>query len=1120
MQKRNKMLILVNMILSLCAVGVAAISTFAWFQINSQAPEATIQTKDPNLLIDNSNVTGYKVVPTIGSDGFIDNTSTTITSKKGQTYDTSNNHQDKDDSNFDIPYNGLGYYLVKKNPGDSYRYRYNNKEYAVKFEEYSSSNLKLAYDEDICTFTATDRIKIRQYTYDTTNYKSVNKDVFSGITLDSSSETYVQRDTDNDEFKILVAGTYKVWFYVYSSYKTLTFEPFGEASKQNAWTSDPGNPPDPEHVTGTSSSTDYTKITLNNTDWDDQYRTIHIYNISFDTSNYSYSNVDLEYFLTKFYGNEESGTWSFTRVDKGWKTNGSRGDYFLAGNFNEESTYPNYHSGSFYLPKWINYCQIALKNSNSSEVYLNYLNNLYSWAEVSNGSTTYHSDDSSNIKTAVGKTTTIYARNVWNKLQFKIDNDNNPANNASYNYTTKTVITKYVDTNGNILDYYLTGKKSSIETSINVNCIKVPSNPSINGYTFSSWKYSRTNTFSSLNDTTAGSSLQVQEGFTLYAIFTHKASSYAVAYIPSYFVTNDDDTLTHLNLTDTETGLDILREEKSSGASLSSKTFSAITYRDNSKSILYRFTREGGNAKFYTTSACTTEFTGTITADTKVYAKMVCPKLYTFYIESQSNYNWPNTYVHAWGSGWSSNASMGTDDLQTIRVKTMESTYYLFRTSLPSTLTGLCVFNGLTGDLNQTSDITSDFKNNSIIQLGGESYGHRYWGWRTTIKETLGRAYIQKYNGSTWDNVANGEMDTGDGIVNNFIFEKGIVLNRGDNVRVAVTSDGGNTYTYYGYSKYVETNINKHPYISSGSNDGINLTNFTGSARFNFYITSGGKISIAMVPGYGNGFYIVPFNTSIYSSEAVTDAGADLDKLTQHYCGAIKMDSNDYSAIYTGFYSDGGSANRIFIRSYLNAVDTLIVNKTTSTPDSVAEIDHGVITLKESGRYTIQVTNSTVEISAYQVKDFFQLNALDVSKVTGSEAEKQTAIYNQKTSLIMEIPFTCNNPYASTITLTSNCNESYIGLNLYVSSSPLGTGATIYDTLRGASSPNSIYTGLTAANTATPITNKNSSFQSIPKNSTATFYAYILIDYMPSVTSSDITGVAPVFKIYLHSNQP
>ena len=87
---RNKTLLILATCVSLFAVAVGAISTAAWFQIDSQSPEFNSTSADTNLTIDNVNVTGYKINPTLGVDGFPDYTSNTVAHKKGSTYETEN----------------------------------------------------------------------------------------------------------------------------------------------------------------------------------------------------------------------------------------------------------------------------------------------------------------------------------------------------------------------------------------------------------------------------------------------------------------------------------------------------------------------------------------------------------------------------------------------------------------------------------------------------------------------------------------------------------------------------------------------------------------------------------------------------------------------------------------------------------------------------------------------------------------------------------------------------------------------------------------------------------------------------------------------------------------------
>ena len=69
--KSRKVMIWASAAVSLMGVLVAAISTYAWFQIESQPLANTMVTASPNISIDNENVYGYKVNPVLGTNGFV-----------------------------------------------------------------------------------------------------------------------------------------------------------------------------------------------------------------------------------------------------------------------------------------------------------------------------------------------------------------------------------------------------------------------------------------------------------------------------------------------------------------------------------------------------------------------------------------------------------------------------------------------------------------------------------------------------------------------------------------------------------------------------------------------------------------------------------------------------------------------------------------------------------------------------------------------------------------------------------------------------------------------------------------------------------------------------------------
>ena len=1096
MRRRNKLLIWANALLGVAAVFIAAVSTAAWFQIDSQAPETTIKTQDPNLVIDDSNVTGYKVNPVIGSDGFIDKTSNTVTSKKGQTYDTSNNHQDDEDPEFDIPDDGLGYYLVKKNPSGSFKYKYDGDSYSRKFTDYSVSTVYNKYiendGEDFLTLAANDLLEVKKYSYNTSTFSTVNVQV-TGIVSENTSIATI--DSYNN-IKIVTGGTYKVWFN--SNSKKIAFESaFNPYSANRA-----ARIALPKEVgTTTTTSPTATQIYVvdrTNSTTGNKFQVFRLSGLSFASGyGHEYFQTFIESYLTgrnggtavnfssTSFSRPAANTLPVTISNTYWCARNGTSDYYIRVKTQNDYGYggSNYVACYIELPEWV--------TAVSFRIYGN------DWWNCGGGdssvwgsnSSTIYDPDAYNLSSTwgIGKDLRyfIYDNSGWrcetrNSSHTLVNGDNSKFSAFTKNWGSATISkTGYCGSTS-------LGSVGS-ETVTKYYIFDTPTAPNAkSGYTFTGNWYKNSALSTSLG------TLFITGNVTIYAKYLRV---WAMTLTPSYFVNNGDGTYTRLNLSIQATQTENITD---GNAFSTTKSFANVSYIDTTNAIGYTFTR--ANNSWYSDAACTKTYSGIPDSNKTLYAKMVCAPLVTYYVDV-SQTGWSGCNLHGWDTPKGGLTLGGSPGAGSDFVCKSIIANNLYRVTVPNDLTGFLIHNGYGGGGNNQSNNAAISTTYNYTLLGDKDGSNRWIGWISEKDHTSSSGRVQQWNGSTWVDIAT--MDVGDGDGNKFIYEKGLRLSVGTIVRLYDGSTG------YGYSDYVSGNLDKHPYIATGrSGAGITLSHYSGTARFNFYLTSANKVSIAMVPDYGNGYYIMPYNTSVST-------------YTEHFIGAIKMDSNDYSAIYTGYYSAGGSANRIFIKSYLNAVDTLATSLTSTTTSDIATMDgNGIITFTTSGRYTIQVTNKTVDISRYEVGDFFSLNSLDTSPVTsaGDTSAKQTAIYNQKTSLILEVPFTCKNPYASNITLLTNCNVSYIGVNLYVSLTQLGTGATIYSTLRGASSPNSIYTGLVAANTTTPVTDKHSC--SIPANRTATCYAYILIDYMPTVVQSDLTGAAPEFKLYLQSNQP
>lgn len=402
----------------------------------------------------------------------------------------------------------------------------------------------------------------------------------------------------------------------------------------------------------------------------------------------------------------------------------------------------------------------------------------------------------------------------------------------------------------------------------------------------------------------------------------------------------------------------------------------------------------------------------------------------------------------------------------------------------------------LNGTINTGSMSTKDYV---YVSTHTSSSSFSYVDYKTTSATDV---WVQKYSGGAWNNVTKGQLLHGDGTGNKYILESGLSLTNGDKIRVY----DNNEDTAYGYSSYVSGNKSKHRYVATADGgDAITISNLGAAgttARFNFYITAGDELSIAMVPDFGNGYYIMEYDGNN----------------TENYIGAIKMDSQDYSATYEGYYCSD-TDTKIYIRRYLNAVDEICtsLSSTTDNDDATMKTSSGndqyTITFGAVGHYTIRVTGLVVDIIPYDVDDFFSVNKLDLSLVTGANNDaKQQSIYDQHTAVVIEIPFTANNTYDTTVSLKTNSTCSFIGIRFAVYTSKQGTP---YETMRGnRASYTSSY--LTAASTKSFSDSRSTT---ISAGTSTTCYAYVLIDYLYSVTSSNLTGATPEIDFYLQINQ-
>ena len=527
------------------------------------------------------------------------------------------------------------------------------------------------------------------------------------------------------------------------------------------------------------------------------------------------------------------------------------------------------------------------------------------------------------------------------------------------------------------------------------------------------------------------------------------------------------------------------------------------TIVDGSKSILYVFQRSGNY--WYDVNTCITnqdehDNNAVLTADISLYAKYVADmsKHRTFYIDTR------NTNVQ---DEWGDHLHVTSTDGDTHLMSGYKVSNNLYRVTLPAMqdvwADGYKVVFHNDDNANGVGDNPwwsvefdpQDYTNYSVIILGASSQNNRR-SITVCVKTDrnsviYGYAVIQKKVNSSWVEVK--VMSNGDGTLNKFMYEQGVQIQYGTILRIGIWTDkatylsgaepsnANNLYQITNYWSYDvnETNYGLPYYLDTTGTD-LKLRSDVGTQRYNFYVNGDNKVSIAMVPNFGNGYYIMNYSST---------------RGTGNYIASMKMtSSSNYSAYYNGFYAI--EDQQIFIRSYIDAVDTMYT--TEGTFDSGASISNGIITFSAQKYYDISVTNGVINISEYQPSAFFKLNRLDTSKkTTGAQ------IAAQSTGLVLEVKFHSTNTFASKVSLDVNNGLSkFVGVALYVTD----TAGRNTLTSNGTTDTN-IYAFLNTYRyklSNDGIIHDQNNF-TIPANSSAStyFYAYIIVDYISTTENGN-----------------
>ncbi len=191
---------------SLLAVLTCSVATLTWFQVNSQAPSSSIVSGSSDINI--TNIVGHKIEQKLSSDGTINRSYATVTSKSPESEEstiTENVDLEGADHNFDVPSNGIGYYLVLPNSSGNYRFSDADGNY-TKFTEYTTGSI--AYINTIA-IAANTTFRIRSYQMSSNKTQLSDVDVPGVTTIGAASDASVDGYGD---VIVPTSGNYKVWF--------------------------------------------------------------------------------------------------------------------------------------------------------------------------------------------------------------------------------------------------------------------------------------------------------------------------------------------------------------------------------------------------------------------------------------------------------------------------------------------------------------------------------------------------------------------------------------------------------------------------------------------------------------------------------------------------------------------------------------------------------------------------------------------------------------------------------------------------------------------------------------------------------------------------------------------
>lgn len=296
----------------------------------------------------------------------------------------------------------------------------------------------------------------------------------------------------------------------------------------------------------------------------------------------------------------------------------------------------------------------------------------------------------------------------------------------------------------------------------------------------------------------------------------------------------------------------------------------------------------------------------------------------------------------------------------------------------------------------------------------------------------------ETYGGQKAFKMGYGDHTTVANPTNKMICETGIRITEQDvenHVSFAIRDRRAGATTWYDYDDLLNENLVRQGVVSANNNYGDDKDpsshkylaaneygiEFKDAGYYKFYLTSSGEISVAQLPGdYGEGYYIVPYNTSVGSTDEYTN-GIKMKTITTN--------GTSNKAVYTCYTAKDNLS--FYIKAYLSGVEehaagVNVFSKTLTNTDNATIDSRGVVTLKQAGSYNIYITTANeIAITTYTAENFFSLNSINNSLTT------QGQIKDAQTSIVLEVDFTTTTSFnaeaiAELVATSSGGAASYI----------------------------------------------------------------------------------------------